>query len=194
VGKKKLYDTASGRLLGKFFPDDERFQEIEDAEMEGRTPLFSTTKPSAARKEAARAEGVVGTVVKDPALAKTLAPIALAAAPRALRSLPKAIKALTNTPIETGVLSRYVGGATALPLSGFGVSVLAAAGLGSYFTTKWLLEKYSKGSRQDAALKAYLKSRREMAAALGRPLTTAELQALNAHYQQVVREIKASKF
>jgi hypothetical protein len=125
---------------------------------------------------------------------KTLAPIALAAAPRALRSLPKAIKALTNTPIETGVLSRYVGGATALPLSGFGVSVLAAAGLGSYFTTKWLLEKYSKGSRQDAALKAYLKSRREMAAALGRPLTTAELQALNAHYQQVVREIKASKF
>jgi hypothetical protein len=162
--------------------------------MEGRTPLFSTTKPSAARKEQAKAESVVGAVVKDPALAKTLAPLAIGAAPRAIKALPKAIKAITSTPVQTGVLSRFVGGATALPLSGFGVSVLAAAGLGSYFTTKWLLEKYSKGARQDAALKAYLKSRREMAAALGRPLTTAELQALNAHYQQVVRELKASRF
>jgi hypothetical protein len=74
------------------------------------------------------------------------------------------------------------------------LAILAAAGLGSYFTTKYIMERFSKGGRLDAALQAYLRSRRELAAKLGRPLTTAELQALNAHYQQVVREIKAASF
>jgi hypothetical protein len=178
--------------------DDPRYLEEDEALMEGRPPRYLHRKPSKrAKQEYAVGEVVeaspVGGLLRSESARKIAGTAAVAAAPKVLRSIPKVLRAATSAQISTGRLAGALGtGAVTIGTSG--LAILAAAGLGSYFTTKYIMERFSKGGRLDAALQAYLRSRRELAAKLGRPLTTAELQALNAHYQQVVREIKAASF
>lgn len=178
--------------------DDPRYLEEDEALMEGRPPRFPHRKPSKRAKQEFAVSEVVGASpvagVLGSQTARTIASTAaVAAAPRLVRSVPKILKAAMQAQISTGRLAGALGtGAVTIGTSG--LAILAAAGLGSYFTTKYIMERFSKGGRLDAALQAYLRSRRELAAKLGRPLTTPELQALNAHYQQVVREIKAASF
>lgn len=176
--------------------DDPRYLEEDEALMEGRPPRYLHRKPSKAAKREYAVGEVIGaspaaSLLSSPEAKTVAAAAAVKALPRAARTVSKVIKAATAAQVNTGVLAKTLG-TTAVTLGGTGVALAAAAGLTSYFTTRWILNRFSKGGRQDAALKAYLRSRRELAAQLGRPLTTTELQALNAHYQQVVREIKAA--
>jgi hypothetical protein len=64
-----------------------------------------------------------------------------------------------------------------------------AAGAGSYFATRYIMERFSPGGRLDAALKAYLRGTREAEAQAGRPLTPEERKVLFTHYKTIVDDI-----
>lgn len=75
------------------------------------------------------------------------------------------------------------------------VSFLAAAGLASYFGTRYIIDHFpTKQRRLDAAADAYRKARRDLAASLGRELNAAELKSLSDHYKQVQRDINSYPF
>lgn len=123
--------------------------------------------------------------------------LAAAATPvvaRAVKSVPSAIRAATKAQVSTGALARTLGTA-AVTLGPTGLTALAAAGVGSYFATRYIIDHFpTKARRLDAAADAYRRARRDMAASLGRALTAAEQQALAAHYKSVVADIKDDLF
>lgn len=123
--------------------------------------------------------------------------LAAAATPvvaRAVKSVPSAIRAATKAQVSTGALARTLGTA-AVTLGPTGLAALAAAGVGSYFATRYIIDHFpTKARRLDAAADAYRRARRDMAASLGRALTAAEQQALAAHYKSVVADIKDDLF
>lgn len=171
------YDPLSGRKV-KVPETDPRFDE------------WPSRKPSKKSKREALIQEAAGGVGLSKEAAKAVGAVGTALAPTIARQIPKVIRAATKAQVNTGALSSILGtGVVTLGTSG--AAALIAAGLGSYFTTRYIMERFSQGGRLDAALKALLKARREMSAKLGRELTREELQALNAHYQQVVRDIKA---
>lgn len=176
--------------------DDPRYEEEDNALMEGRQPRYVHRKPSKKAKQEYAVGEIVGSspaasILRSSGAQQVAATAAIAAAPRVVRAIPKILKSATAAQVGAGRLAGWLG-TESMVLGSSGLAILAAAGLTSYFTTKWIMEHFSEGHRLDAALQAYLKSRRELAAKLGRPLTVPELQALNAHYQQVVREIKGA--
>lgn len=181
----------NGRLL-KVRKDDPRYGEEDEALMEGREPRYPHRKPSKAAKQRYRATevvgGVAGGLLSTPE-ARTAAGAALAAStPRLVRGAAKIAKAVGTRALATRIA---VGGvATTGAVTAGIVGLLALAGAGSYFATSYIMNRFSQGGRLDAALKALIKARNELRAKLGRELTREELQVLNAHYQQVVREIR----
>lgn len=84
-----------------------------------------------------------------------------------------------------------VGGAALSGAASAGVvGLLAAAGIGSYFATRWIIDNYpTKARRLEAAAIAYRRSRNDLAASLGRELNAAEHKALADHYKSVVASI-----
>jgi hypothetical protein len=180
----------------KVTKDDPRYNEEDEALMAGRPPRYVHRKPSKKAKQEYAVGEIVGaspasSILRSTAAQTAAATALTAAAPRIVRAVPKLLKAATAAQVSSGSLAGWLG-TESMVMGSSGLAILAAAGLTSYFTTKWIMEHFSEGHRLDAALQAYLKSRRELAAKLGRPLTVPELQALNAHYQQVVREIKGA--
>lgn len=155
--------------------------------MEGREPRYPHRKPSKATKQKYAVGEVIGSSpLVDSVLsptAKTLASAAaVAAAPKVARAIPKALRAATKVSPQAigtaiGLLARW--------------SVVGAAGVGSYFATRWLIDNFpTKQRRLDAAADAYRQARRELAAQQGRELNAAELAALALHYKQVVADIQ----
>lgn len=159
-------------------------------ESDPRYDEWPSRKPSKKAKREALIQEAAGGVGLGKEAAKAVGAVGTALAPTVARQIPKVIRAATKAQVSTGALSSVLGTGV-VTLGASGAAALIAAGLGSYFTTRYIMERFSEGGRLDAALKALLKARREMSAKLGRELTRDELQALNAHYQQVVRDIKA---
>jgi len=92
-----------------------------------------------------------------------------------------AARAVASDPVALGTLigtaARY--------------GIVGAAGFGSYFATRYIIEHFpTKQRRLDAAADAYRRSRVDLAAELGRPLKPDELAELAKHYKQVVQDIK----
>lgn len=187
----------NGRLL-KVRKSDPRYEEEDEALMAGRDPRYPHRKPSKKAKQEYAVREVIGSspaagILSSPEARMVASTAAIAAAPRVVRSVPKLLKAAAAAEVPLGpALSRATGAATWVP-GASGLALLAAAGMTSYFTTKYIMERFSKGGRMDAALAAYLRSKRELAAHLGRPLQPGELKELYAHYKQIVQNIQTGK-
>lgn len=199
----KVYDLAAGGRLLKVRKDDPRFLEEDEALMAGREPRYPHRKPSKASKqrfavgevlgESEVARGLLGS-----STARTVASTAVVAAtPRILRAVPRAIKAATAARFTVGA-----GIAQGATVGGAGVvALLAAAGLGSYFGTRYIIENFpTKARRLAAAADAVKQARRgaAIAAGLGRDgaaqLPPAVLKALADHYRAVVADINKYPF
>jgi hypothetical protein len=178
---------ANGGRLLKVRKDDPRYEEEDQALMEGREPRYPHRKPSKATKQKYAVGEVIGSSplvdsVLSPTAKTVASAAAVAAAPKIVRAIPKALRAATKVSPQAigtavGLLARW--------------SVVGAAGVGSYFATRWLIDNFpTKQRRLDAAADAYRQARREMAAQLGRSLNEAELAALALHYKQVVADIQ----
>jgi len=196
----KVYDLQMGGRLVKVTKSDPRYLEEDDALEEGRLPRYVHRKPSAATKRTfATGELVGGSEVARSILgsagARTAAAAALAPlAPKAIKLIPKIIKAAAGTVAATGSLEGVLG-TGAVTLGASGLATLAAAGIGSYFATRYLIDNFpTKQRRLNAAADAYRKSRTTLAATLGRSLNSSELAALAAHYKSVVAEINKYPF
>lgn len=178
---------------------DPRYLEEDEALMEGREPRYPHRKPSKATKQKFAVGEVLGSNsitrgLLDSPTARAVAGTAVASAtPKVIRALPKAIKAVSKIGIPVG--AGIAEGSTVGLASAGTLGLVAAAGLGSYFATKWLIENFpTKQRRLNAAADAYYKSRKDLAASLGRALNQAELKALADHYKEVVRSINAYPF
>lgn len=138
---------------------------------------------------------VTRTLLSNPAAQTAGATLLVGAAPKAVKALPKLIRGATAAIAAGGAQVAAEAGVSTLVGTGSILGVLAAAGLGSYFTTKWILDR---SSRRDEALAmasdAYRKARADMAAALGRALNAAELKALADHYKAVTADIRSRIF
>lgn len=164
---------------------DPRYDEEDDALMVGRQPRYLHRKPSKAAKqtyaigEVVSSNPVARSLLANPA-AQTVAAATTAAALR--KATPKLLGVARKGAVALGTF--------ALDYGILGVGIVAAAGLSSYFATKYILEHYpTKQRRLNAAADAYRKSRRDLAATLGRALTAAELKQLADHYKSVVAAI-----
>lgn len=199
----KVYDLANGGKLYKVTKDDWRYEEEDQALMEGRAPRFVHRKPSAkAKREYAVTEVVgaspAGKVFSTPEAQKIAGAAVVAALPKAAKVGKNVIKTFAKS--ATGAIAAGAaqvaaqsGVSTAAATAGL-VGVLAAAGIGSYFSARYIISNFlSRGARLDAALKALKKGQRDLAAKLGRPLSSAENKALYEHYKAVVDEINRSK-
>lgn len=171
--------------------------------MEGRAPRFLHRKPSAAAKRDYAATQLVGgspvgqSLLKTPEAQKVAGAALALAAPKAAKTSVQLIKTLAKGAVgAVGAGASEVAAAAGVSTLAGGaaiVSVLAAAGIGSYFATRFIIDHYpTRARRLDAAADAYRKSRNDLAAKLGRPLTAAELKALADHYKAVVADINRS--
>lgn len=163
--------------------DDPRYEDEDNALMAGTEARYVHRKPSKATKQKYFAREVIGdSPVLDAVLSPTGKTVLAGAAVSQARKIPALLKAARNVAVGLGTF--------ALDYGILGTGIVAAAGFGSYFATRWIIDHYpTKQRRLDAAADAYRKSRRDLAAALGRELTAAELAQLSAHYKDVVREI-----
>lgn len=177
----------------KVTKSDPRYLEEDEALMAGREPRYPHRKPSKATKQRFAVGEVIGSnaitnrLLESPTARIVASTAAVAAAPRlarsAVRSVPKilaAARAVASDPVALGTLigtvARY--------------SVVTAAGFGSYFATRYIIDHFpTKQRRLDAAADAYRQSRRDLASELGRELTAAELAELSKHYKSIVQDI-----
>lgn len=189
--KRKLYSLLTGERI-MVAADDPRLDDDEN---------YSTRKPSK-KKLRERQVGEALPEFLSPGM-KTV--VAGAVAPQVLKSVqrttPRIAKAVVNVAKKVGGTVLPVARTGALAAEGVTlgapgvVALLAAAGLGSYFGTRWIIDHFpTRQRRLNAAADAYRQSRRTLAASLGRELTAAEQKELAAHYKQVVREINESLF
>lgn len=199
----KVYDLASGGRLLKVTKYDPRYLEEDDALAEGRQPRYVHRKPSAkTKREYAVTEVVaatpVGKVLATPEAQKVAGAALVAAAPKLAKVGKNVVKNLAKS--ATGAIAAGAaqvaaqsGVSTAAATAGL-VGVLAAAGIGSYFSARYIITHFlSRGARLDAAFAAHAKAKRDLSAKLGRPLNSTELKALYEHYKSVVDEINRSK-
>lgn len=199
----KVYDLSNNGKLYKVTKDDWRYLEEDEALMEGRAPRFLHRKPSTkAKREYAVGEVVsaspAGKVFSTPEAQKIAGAAVVAALPKAAKVGKNVIKTFAKS--ATGAIAAGAaqvaaqsGVSTAAATAGL-VGVLAAAGIGSYFSSRYIITNFlSRGARLDAALKALKKAQRDLSAKLGRPLNAAESRALYDHYKAVVDEINRSK-
>lgn len=138
---------------------------------------------------------VTRSLLSSPAAQTAAGTLLVGAAPKAVRALPKLIRAASSAVAAGGAQVAAEAGVSTFVGTASIAGVLAAAGLTSYFTTKWILERSSRRSEALAlASDAYRKARADMAAQLGRALTAAELKALADHYKAVTAEIRSRIF
>jgi len=203
---------ASGGRLLKVRKTDPRYQEEDEALMAGTIPRYPHRKPSKKSKDVYAAVELVGgsevarSILSNPTAQLVAGTAAATQAPRAVRavvrSVPKLIKAATGArltlgAIGSGAAARGLGysAATEVALGAGGAALVAAAGLASYFTTRYIIDHYpTKQRRLNAAADAYRRSRLDLAAELGRALTASELKALADHFKAVKRDIESSLF
>lgn len=186
----------NGRLL-KVRKDDPRYEDEDNAAMTGGVARYVHRKPSARAKQVYAVGETLGnnSVARgllDSPTARTVVGTAVATqAPRIIRAIPKAIRAATGARMAVGA-----GIAEGATVGGLGVvAFLAAAGLASYFGTRYIIDNFpTKARRLAAASDAYRKSRVDLATSLGRNLNAAELKSLSDHYKQVVKDINAYPF
>jgi hypothetical protein len=194
----KIYDLQSGGRLLKVRKDDPRYEEEDEAMMEGRPPRYVHRKPSKKTKQEYAIGSVIGatpaaSLLSTPAAQAAAVSAAAGAGKVAYRAVPKIAKALAKVamPVGAGI---WQGSTVALGSAGV-LGLLAAAGLGSYFGTRYIIENFpTRARRLEAAATAYRTSRRDLAAKLGRELTAGEQKELAAHYKDVVRGINDSRF
>lgn len=183
----------NGKLLWIKSKNDPRWWEKDDAAEEGRLPRYVHTMPSKAKKEQFAVGAVIGSSpLADALLSPTGKVVAsglvVTKGPALARALVKGIKAATGARMAVG--AGIWEGAT---VGGLGVGAfLAAAGLGSYFGTRYILDHFpTKSRRLLAASQAYRQSRLDLARELGRELLPAELKALSDHYKAVTADINS---
>lgn len=182
----RVYDLADGgKLQWVKDQNDPRWTDQDDALAEGREARYVHTKPSKATKQKFIAREIIGSSpIADAVLSPTGKTVLAAAAVSQAKKVPTILKAARN--VATGL------GTIALDYGIAGAGLVAAAGFGSYFATKWIMENYpTRQRRLDAAADAYRKSRRDLAATLGRALTPGELAQLSARYKEIVRKINS---
>lgn len=165
--------------------------------MEGRPPRYVHRKPSKKTKQEYAIGSVIGAspaagLLSTPAAQAAATTAAVGAGKVAYRAVPKIAKALAKVALPVGA---GIWEGSTVALTGGTLGLLAAAGLGSYFGTRYIIEHFpTKARRLEAAATAYRTSRRDLAARLGRELTQGEQKELAAHYKDVVRGINASRF
>jgi hypothetical protein len=170
---------------------------LEEVQPNGEDLVWLSRKPSkqtAQKNQIAEVlgENAVARSLLDSPGARSVAGTALATQiPRVARAIPRAVKSLgAARQVGAGIWAgSTVGGAGV-------VALLAAAGLGSYFGTRYIIDNFpTKDRRLAAASDAYKQAKRNaaIAAGLGRDgaaeLPPEVLQTLAAHYKQVVKDI-----
>jgi hypothetical protein len=186
AGKKyKRYDPLTG-LKVMMTKDDPRYDE-----WPSRKPSKKTLRENRI-EEGLENVGVTSRLSEG--TKKALASGAAAAAPSIVRRVPRIAKALKNVALPVARTGLGAGTTVALGAPGT-LALLAAAGIGSYFGTRWIIDNFpTRQRRLNAAADAYRQSRRELAQRLGRELTAGEQQELAAHYKSVVAGINKSPF
>lgn len=172
---------------------------LEEVQPNGEDLVWLSRKPSkqtAQKNQIAEVlgENAVARSILDSPGARNVAGVALATqVPKILRAAPRAIAKLgAARAVGLGIWEgATVGGAGV-------VALLAAAGLGSYFGTKYILENFpTKERRLAAAAEAYKQAKRNaaIAAGLGRDgaanLPPEVLATLAAHFKQVNAKIRS---
>lgn len=171
------------------------------------TEAWSTrklSKKTLARNQVAAALGsnpVTQTLLSSPAAQTAAATLAVGAAPKALKALPKAVRLAVTTVAAGGAQVAAEAGVSALAGTASIVGILAAAGLGSYFTTRWILNRTNRRNEALAlASDSYRQAKQNaaLAAGLGKDqaylLPPAVLKALSEQYKAVTAEIRSRTF
>lgn len=173
--KYTRYDPLSGRKV-KVFESDPRFEE------------WPSRKPSKKAKTEARIEAVAGGVGLGKESAKALGAVGTALAPAVARQIPKAVRALTaQRAVGAGIWAGSTVGGAGIP------ALLAAVGLASYFTTKWIINNFpTKERRIEAAWKLYIEATQKMRQKLGRELTLDERREMAQRWKAIQADIKQS--
>lgn len=195
--KYKLYSRITGEKILVSKNDPRR----ED------TDTYSTRKLSAKtlrKNQVAAALGsnaITRSVLDTPAAQTAAATLAVGASSKALKALPRAARAAIATIGAGGAQVAAEAGVSAALGTASIVGILAAAGLGSYFTTRYIL---NSSTRRDEALAkasdAYRQAKQQAAQAAGYGrdeayrLPSQVLKALSEQYKAVTSEIKQARF